>query len=75
MAKSKKEKVVNETIQINDIENGETNQQHIIMNDFIDALNGIIIGINIAQSKGVYTIEEAGAIWNSIQTIHRIMQQ
>lgn len=88
MAKAKKESQTNETVTISNLDNvvTETQEQQtvpnftspnekILMNDFIDALNVIIGGINIAQSKGAYNIEEAGRIWNSILKIHEVLNQ
>lgn len=88
MTKAKKESKTNETVTISNLGNvvTETQEQQaipsftspsekIFMDEFIDALNVIIAGINIAQSKGAYNIEEAGRIWNSILKIHEVLNQ
>lgn len=74
MAKKNNETSVNEVAEPQ-VENMFQPQSATInQNGLIDAINVLISAVNVAQSKGVYNLEESHGIWEGIQAIHRILQ-
>lgn len=82
MAKKKEneETVDNETLQGSPIQY-TANQNYgtpqavnpAVKSELIEHVNNLIAAVNIAQSKGAYNLEEAGAIWHSIQRLNEII--
>lgn len=44
-----------------------------VKSELIEHVNNLIAAVNIAQAKGAYNLEEAGAIWHSIQRLNEII--
>jgi hypothetical protein len=45
------------------------------MKSVAEALNTLISGVNVAQNKGVYSLEEAHIIYNAISYLNSLQNQ
>lgn len=72
--KNNNEKVENEVMEAQVMDMFPPQSAVIDQNELISAINVLISAVNVAQSKGVYNLEESHDIWDGIQAIHRILQ-